>query len=187
MSPPLWVDEHGRRAADAPLPAVPARDSSEPLAGEDAGDHERWPYQVMTFVEWCGHQQDVVLVPEGDGWYSEIPVLGERAVMHSDSQTLSGRRVFEDLPNDRLELPRSPESPARAAVRARPAAAARRSVIAASSGCPTGLGSRSVTVFAICSGVGAARRAGAFARERRLAFVGAELTAGSGHTRGWHK
>jgi hypothetical protein len=30
----------------------------------------------MTFVEWCGHQQEVVLVPGGDGWYSEIPVLG---------------------------------------------------------------------------------------------------------------
>jgi hypothetical protein len=29
------------------------------------------------FVEWCGHQVGVILVPEGDGWYSEIPVLGE--------------------------------------------------------------------------------------------------------------
>jgi hypothetical protein len=27
-------------------------------------------------VEWCGHQQEVVLVPEGDGWFNEIPVLG---------------------------------------------------------------------------------------------------------------
>jgi hypothetical protein len=24
-----------------------------------------WPYQVLSFVEWCGHQQEVVLVPEG--------------------------------------------------------------------------------------------------------------------------
>jgi hypothetical protein len=31
----------------------------------------------MTFVEWCGHQQEVVLVPDGGEWYSEIPVLGE--------------------------------------------------------------------------------------------------------------
>jgi hypothetical protein len=36
----------------------------------------RRPYQVLTFVEWCGHQQEVVLVPERDGWYAEIPVLG---------------------------------------------------------------------------------------------------------------
>jgi len=34
------------------------------------------PYGLATWVEWCGHQQEVVLVPEGDGWYSEIPVLG---------------------------------------------------------------------------------------------------------------
>jgi hypothetical protein len=37
----------------------------------------RWPYQVFTFVEWCGHQQEVVLVPGGAEWYAEIPVLGE--------------------------------------------------------------------------------------------------------------
>jgi hypothetical protein len=30
----------------------------------------------MTFVEWCGHQHEGVMVPERDGWYSEIPVLG---------------------------------------------------------------------------------------------------------------
>jgi hypothetical protein len=31
---------------------------------------------LATWVEWCGHQQEVVLVPDEDGWYSEIPVLG---------------------------------------------------------------------------------------------------------------
>ena len=25
---------------------------------------------------WRAHQEEVVPVPEGDGWYSEIPVLG---------------------------------------------------------------------------------------------------------------
>jgi hypothetical protein len=34
----------------------------------------RRPYQVLTFMEWCGHQQEVILAPDGDGWYSEIPV-----------------------------------------------------------------------------------------------------------------
>ena len=38
---------------------------------------ERWhAWGVATWVEWCGHQVEVVQVPEGDGWYSEIPVLG---------------------------------------------------------------------------------------------------------------
>jgi hypothetical protein len=38
---------------------------------------KRRPYEALTFVEWCGHQQEVVLLPDGDGWYSEMPVLGE--------------------------------------------------------------------------------------------------------------
>ena len=58
----------------------------------------------------------------------------------------------------------------------------RRRVISALCGRPTGLGSRSVTIFAIASGVGVARRAGGLGEgERHLAFVRAGLTAGSGH------
>jgi hypothetical protein len=56
---------------------VRARDPDQPVAREDAADHQALAHQVMTFVEWCGHQQEMVLVPDGDGWYSEIPVLGE--------------------------------------------------------------------------------------------------------------
>jgi hypothetical protein len=54
---------------------------------------KRWPYQVITFVEWCGHQQEVVLVPEGDGWYSEIPVLGVGARDARDGSGEGGSRV----------------------------------------------------------------------------------------------
>jgi hypothetical protein len=32
--------------------------------------------ELATWVERCGHPQEVVLVPEENGWYSEIPVLG---------------------------------------------------------------------------------------------------------------
>jgi hypothetical protein len=76
MSPPLWVDERGHPRPTRPCPPVSARDSGQPLAREDAGDHEALALQVMTFVEWCGHQQEVVLVPDGAEWYAEIPVLG---------------------------------------------------------------------------------------------------------------
>jgi len=40
---------------------------------------KRWPYQVFTFVEWCGHQQEVVLVPDGDGWYAALAAPGAAA------------------------------------------------------------------------------------------------------------
>ena len=53
-------------APDAPLPTVPAPDSGQPLAGEDAADDDALALPVMTFVEWCGHQQEVVVVPDGD-------------------------------------------------------------------------------------------------------------------------
>ena len=59
------------------MPDVPARHSGQPLPVKTLPTAKRWPYQVMTFVEWCGHQQEVALVPDGAEWYAEIPVLGE--------------------------------------------------------------------------------------------------------------
>jgi hypothetical protein len=34
------------------------------------------PYQVLSVVEWCGHRQELILVPDGAEWFREIPVLG---------------------------------------------------------------------------------------------------------------
>jgi hypothetical protein len=34
------------------------------------------PYEVLSVVEWCGHMQELILVPDGGDWFSEIPVLG---------------------------------------------------------------------------------------------------------------
>ena len=40
----------------------------------------KWrPYNVVRVVAWCGHAQEFILVPESDGWCSEIPVLGVAA------------------------------------------------------------------------------------------------------------
>jgi hypothetical protein len=72
MTPSLWVDAHGR---PRPTP-VPARDPGQPLAGAYASHPGLAVLRPRdTWVEWCCHQQEVVLVPAGDGWYSEIPVL----------------------------------------------------------------------------------------------------------------
>ena len=35
------------------------------------------PYEVLSVVEWCGHRQELILVPDGADWFTEIPVLGE--------------------------------------------------------------------------------------------------------------
>ena len=49
--------------------------------------HRRWwptadgvrhaPFKVFDYVTWCGHRQEVILVPRVDGWSDGIPVLGE--------------------------------------------------------------------------------------------------------------
>jgi hypothetical protein len=33
-------------------------------------------YQALTVVNWCGHGNEFILVPEADGWCAQVPVLG---------------------------------------------------------------------------------------------------------------
>lgn len=37
----------------------------------------RRPYDVVSTVNWCGHAQETILVPESAEWVGEVPVLGE--------------------------------------------------------------------------------------------------------------
>ena len=76
MTPPGWVDEDGQPCPTWPCPkcgrVIPIKRLHPATARA-----ERWhAWSVATWVEWCGHQQEVVLVPEGGGWYAEFPVLG---------------------------------------------------------------------------------------------------------------
>ena len=57
----------GPRTADAFVSAVPARDPGEPLA-RAGGRHPAPVIRGVLFREWCGHQQEVTLVPEGPSW-----------------------------------------------------------------------------------------------------------------------
>lgn len=34
-------------------------------------------YTPAQYVEWCGHGQEVVPIPQRDGWCRLVPVLGE--------------------------------------------------------------------------------------------------------------
>ena len=35
------------------------------------------PFEVYSYVEWCGHQQEIILTPRDDRWWGEIPVVSE--------------------------------------------------------------------------------------------------------------
>ena len=77
MTPPVWRDDDGRDLPTRPCPqcgrVIPIHTRWWPTAG--GVKHE--PFEVFDYVEWCGHRQEVILVPRDDGWWGEIPVLGE--------------------------------------------------------------------------------------------------------------
>jgi len=79
VTPPVWRDQHGH-----PLPMRPC-----PRCGSVVAVHRYapgimrmlgWrPWGEAAYVNWCGHTVEVVLIPEADGWCSELPILGEAA------------------------------------------------------------------------------------------------------------
>jgi hypothetical protein len=40
------------------------------------GAIRHWPYEMLSIVEWCGHRQELIQVPDEAEWFSQIPVLG---------------------------------------------------------------------------------------------------------------
>ena len=76
ISPPRWVDEEGRFCPTRPGPKCGRVIPIKRVHPATAHVHQWRAWSVATWVEWCGHQVEVVLVPEGGGAYSEIPVLG---------------------------------------------------------------------------------------------------------------
>jgi hypothetical protein len=77
MTPPRWFDEDGRELPTRPCPKCGRVIPHNRRWWPKAGGEQHWPYEVFGYVTWCGHLQEVVLVPRDDGWFGEIPVLGE--------------------------------------------------------------------------------------------------------------
>jgi hypothetical protein len=77
MVPPVWVDEAGN-----PRPVLRCR-----RCGRDTPvfrfrlEHLRligWRlFAPAEHVNWCGHGQEFVPLPDADGWCRLVPVLGE--------------------------------------------------------------------------------------------------------------
>jgi hypothetical protein len=78
MTPPIWRDERGRRRPTRPCPRC---GTEIPVALRlRVEDVRRVGWQLYTpahYVEWCGHGQEVIPIPQRDGWCCMVPVLGE--------------------------------------------------------------------------------------------------------------
>jgi hypothetical protein len=79
MVPPRWPDEEGR-----PLPTYPCPRCGREVAHRFRGfrvehlRHVGWQlFTPTTYVNWCGHGQEVIPFPLPDGRVTFVPVLGE--------------------------------------------------------------------------------------------------------------
>jgi hypothetical protein len=78
MVPSIWLDEFGNRRPTRPCPrcgtVIPA---ALRLRVEDVRRVGWQPYTPAQYVEWCGHAQEVIPIPQRDGLCRLVPVLGE--------------------------------------------------------------------------------------------------------------
>jgi len=79
MVPPRWPDEQGR-----PIPTYPCVRCGLEVASRFRGfrvenlEHVGWRlFQPTSYVNWCGHAQEIIPVPLADGRVTFVPVLGE--------------------------------------------------------------------------------------------------------------
>jgi hypothetical protein len=77
MTPPRWVDEEDRELPTRPCPACGRVFPIHRWQASVMRVHGWRAYGVASWVTWCGHYQEAILVPQSDGWFSEVPVLGE--------------------------------------------------------------------------------------------------------------
>ena len=76
MAPPIWVDEDGRRR---PIRPCGNCGREAPVYRFRISDLRRMGWRLFapaSFVNWCGHAQDFVPIPERSGPVKLVPVRG---------------------------------------------------------------------------------------------------------------
>ena len=76
--PPIWINEDGQRAQTRPCPRpgcgreVPIRRSRYETLRQIG-----WPlFRVARYVEWCGHGQELMPMPDEGEWVRMVAVIG---------------------------------------------------------------------------------------------------------------
>jgi hypothetical protein len=68
MVPPIWYDEFGKRRPVRPCARCGQDAPILRLHVEDVRRVGWQPFVPAQYVEWCGHGQKVVPIPQRDGW-----------------------------------------------------------------------------------------------------------------------
>ena len=77
MAPPIWLDEHGQRRPTRSRPKCGRDEPVFRLRYEHLHMNGWKPMKTMLIVNWCGHGQEFLPVPEADGYGQLVPVAGE--------------------------------------------------------------------------------------------------------------
>ena len=76
--PPIWLNEYGQRGQTRPCP--PARCGREVPIRRYRYETLRqigWPlFRVARYVDWRGHGQELIPVPDEWEWVRMVPVIG---------------------------------------------------------------------------------------------------------------
>ena len=76
--PPVWLDENAQRVVTRACPR-PGRGREYPLRRYRYETLRQigWPlFRVARFVNWCGHCQQLIPVPDDAEWVRLVPVIG---------------------------------------------------------------------------------------------------------------
>jgi hypothetical protein len=78
MTPPIWRDDHGNPRPTRPCPKCGAVTLIHRWSARTLHVHGWQPWHEASWVNWCGHPVEVLLVPDTEaGWFREIPIVGE--------------------------------------------------------------------------------------------------------------
>ena len=76
MTPPIWLDEARRPCPTYPCAICGRETPLFRLHGRRLWRDLAWlPFRVERHPSWCGHPNVTVYLPDGTGWWREVPVL----------------------------------------------------------------------------------------------------------------
>jgi hypothetical protein len=77
MTPPIWRDESGEPRPVRPCSRCGREAPIFRLRLDDVRRNGWSPFTPAAFVNWCGHAQEFVPIPQADGSCQLVPIIGE--------------------------------------------------------------------------------------------------------------
>ena len=74
MTPPIWLDAHGRRQPTLACWTCGREVSLMRFRAADLRQHGWTPPQTLQIPDWCGCSTEYLPVPADEGWWALVPI-----------------------------------------------------------------------------------------------------------------